>query len=400
MLPFPVRLGHFPGNVFGDAIKELISRSKSRNWNKIAMGEELFYVIVDFFVGAGVTLAAMPLLLRFCRMKGLYDQPGGRKVHQHAVPRLGGLLFMPSMLVGMAVALLFYANGFQGVLALKVSSLLMAVGVFLIYIIGAIDDFVGIRAGHKFAIQLVAALVMPFCGLLINNFYGLFGLYELPCWFSYPFTVFVILLIVNSINLIDGIDGLASGLCICILAVYAFLFLRIDNTFVYALVAAGLLGALMAFFCFNMWGDAGKGTKIFMGDSGSLFLGYAVAYLSIKYAMYNPAVLPYRPEALLVSYTLLIVPTFDVIRVALFRLYRHKPIFAADKTHIHHVVMAAGFSMLQAWGIIMALFWGFCGWNFLGSTVGVSDTWIVVSDIILYAVFYFVMHRRVRKLSA
>ena len=219
----------------------------------------------------------------------------------------------------------------------------------------------------------------------------MFGLHELPVWFSYPFTVFVILLVVNSINLIDGIDGLASGLCICILAAYIFLYLQMERTFVYALVASGLLGSLVAFFYFNMWGKAEKGTKTFMGDSGSLFLGYAIAYLSIKYATNNPAVLPYRGYALLVSYTLLIVPTFDVIRVALFRLYRGKPIFEADKSHIHHLVMAAGFSMHQAWAVIMGLFLFFCGLNAALYVWGVSDTWIVILDVMAFCLFHVAM---------
>lgn len=356
------------------------------------MVEEYYYILLAALVGMAMTVLSMPFLLKYCRVRGFYDLPGGRKVHHCAVPRLGGLLFMPSMSVGVAAALLFYGEGFQGIFILKVSTIMMAVGAFLIYIIGTVDDLVGMRAGHKFAIQLVAALVMPLCGLLINNFYGLFGLYELPLWFSYPFTVFVILLVVNSINLIDGIDGLASGLCICILAAYIFLFLQMERTFMYALVAAGLLGSLLGFFYFNMWGKAEKGTKTFMGDSGSLFLGYAVAYLSIKYATCNPTVLPYRPDALMVSYTLLLVPTFDVIRVALFRLYRGRPIFGADKTHIHHVVMASGFSMRQAWCIIMALFLFFCGWNALLYALGVWDTWIVVSDIVFFCFFFFVMH--------
>ena len=173
---------------------------------------------------------------------------------------------------------------------------------------------------------------------------------------------------------------------------------RMELTFAYVLVAAGLLGTLAAFFCYNMWGKAEKGTKTFMGDSGSLFLGYVVAYLSIKYATSNLPVLPYRPEALMVSYTLLIVPTFDVIRVALSRLYRRKPVFGADKTHIHHVVMAAGFSMHQAWAVIMALFLFFCVWNALLYGV-VADTWMVLSDILLFCAFHFVMHRRAGRRS-
>lgn len=343
------------------------------------------YMILTCLIGMAMTFVSMPFLLSFCRKRGYYDLPGGRKVHHCAIPRLGGLLFMPSTLVALVSVLILSS---QGVLTLKVSSLAMAVGAFLIYIIGTVDDLVGMKANHKFAVQLMAALLMPFCGLLINNFYGMFGLHALPLWFSYPFTVFVILLIVNSINLIDGIDGLASGLSICILLAYIFLFLQMERTFVYALVASGLLGSLLAFFYFNMWGKAEKGTKTFMGDSGSLFLGYVIAYLSIKYATDYPNVLPFRSNALLISYTLLIVPTFDVIRVALFRLYRGKPIFEADKTHIHHLVMAAGFSMHQAWLVIMGLFLFFCGLNAVLYAWDVSDTWIVVSDVIVFCLFH------------
>ena len=126
------------------------------------MKEELAYILVVAVVGMAFTFLTMPLLLKFCHMKGFYDLPGGRKVHHLAVPRLGGVLFMPAMLVGLCVALLLYTNGKEGIFMLKASSMLMAVGAFLIYIVGAVDDLVGMKAGLKFAIQLVAALVMPF----------------------------------------------------------------------------------------------------------------------------------------------------------------------------------------------------------------------------------------------
>lgn len=359
------------------------------------MVEERFCLILSALVGMGMTAGVMPLLLKFCRMRGYYDLPNGRKVHRCAVPRLGGLLFMPSMLVSLVAVLFLYAD--EGVLVLRVPSVAVAVGAFLLYIIGAVDDLVGMKANQKFAVQTVAALLMPFCGLLVNNFYGLFGLYELPVWFSYPFTVFIILLVVNAINLIDGIDGLASGLCICILVAYILLYLRMERTFGYALVASGLSGSLMAFFCFNMFGKEEKGTKTFMGDSGSLFLGYAVAYMSVKYAMNTPPVLPYRGDALLVSYTLLIVPTFDVVRVALSRLYRGKSIFEADKTHIHHLVMAAGFSMHQTWAIIIGLFFFFCGLNTALGGWDVSDTWVVAADVLAFCLFHAGMRLRARR---
>ena len=172
-----------------------------------------------------------------------------------------------------------------------------------------------------------------------------------------------------------------------------------DNTFIYAVGAAGLLGSLLAFFCFNVWGNPEKGTKTFMGDSGSLFLGYALAYLSIKYTMDNPAALPYRGNALLVSYTLLIVPTFDVIRVALLRLYHRKPVFGADKSHIHHVVMAAGFSMHGALCVIVGLFLFFCLLNCVLVQVGVCATWIVVSDVFFFCLFHWAMWKARRRRS-
>ena len=356
------------------------------------MIKDIISVLLSAVAGLATACIAMPFLLKYCRVKGLYDMPNARKVHQHAIPRLGGIVFMPAMLVGLLCYLYIDSNGFQGQFTLKTSSVLMAVGAFLIYIIGILDDVISMKASHKFLIQLVAAAVLPFCWLHINNFYGLFGLYELPFWFSYPFTIFVILLVVNSINLIDGIDGLSSGLCIFILAVYVYLYLQMDFTVLYAAGAAGLLGALLTFFYYNVFGNAKKHTKTFMGDSGSLFLGYALAYLSIKFAMNNPAVMPYRSYALLLSYTLLIVPTFDVIRVAIVRKLEGKAMFSPDKTHIHHKVMAAGFTMHQALCIILCLFMAFCVLNYVLYDCGISASWIVLVDVVLYTLFILLMN--------
>lgn len=115
------------------------------------------------------------------------------------------------------------------------------------------DDVAGMKPNHKSAVQSAAAMLMPFCGLLVDDFYGLFGLHEPPLWFGCPFAVFVILLVVDSMNLIDG---LAYGLRLCILAECVSLYMRMECTFVYALAASGLSGSLSAFFCSDMWGKA------------------------------------------------------------------------------------------------------------------------------------------------
>ena len=357
------------------------------------MTKDIISVLFSTIAGFVTAGMAMPFLLKYCRVKGLYDMPDARKVHKNAVPRLGGIVFMPAMLVGLLLYFCIDSNGFQGHFTLRTSSVLMAVGALLIYIIGILDDLICLKAIHKFMIQFVAAAVLPFCWLHINNFYGLFGLYELPFWFSYPFTIFVILLVVNSINLIDGIDGLASGLCICILAVYVYLYLQMDFTILYAAGAAGLLGTLLIFFGYNVFGNAQKHTKIFMGDSGSLFLGYALSYLSIKFAMCNPAVMPYRDYALLLPYTLLIVPTFDVVRVAIARKLAGKAMFDPDKTHIHHKVMDAGFNMRQALCIILCLFFLFCIINYTLYVYEIPATLIVVVDVLIFTSFIILMNK-------
>jgi len=343
-----------------------------------------------------VTVCAMPLLLRFCRMKGLYDLPNERKVHHNNVPRLGGVLFVPAMLAGLCASLLLMSSGSFDTLTLKTSSMVLFAGFFLIYLIGVADDLFGMRATWKFAIQLIASLFLPLCGVEINHLYGFLGVGALPGCISYPLTVFVSLLIVNSINLIDGIDGLASGLSIMALSVFTVLFFRLD-VIGYTLLSCGFLGSVVAFFYFNMFGKAEHHTKTFMGDAGSLMLGYVLAYLSIKYAMYKPELLPVRESALFVSYTLLLLPTFDLIRVSLARLCRGVALFHPDKTHIHHKVMAAGCTMRQALCVILLLYVVFCGLNGVLYKSGILVEWIVLDDVLLFATFHAYLNCRIRK---
>ncbi len=123
----------------------------------------------------------------------------------------------------------------------------------------------------------------------------------------------------------------------------------------YTLVSLGLIGAVMAFFFFNVFGSERRGTKTFMGDTGSLVLGYTLAYLAIKYAMNNPMVLAPRPHGMTVVITLLAVPVFDLVRVACMRLLNRKGIFHPDKTHVHHLALAAGFSMTRSLLLILGL---------------------------------------------
>ena len=352
--------------------------------------------LISFFVSALCASLFMPRLLQFCKRRGLYDMPNERKVHTSKIPRLGGALFMPCAMIGIAAALIYMMLMELELPEFTASSVLIFIGIFLIYLIGLLDDVLGLSARIKFLIQFVASLFLPICNLYFNNLYGFMGIYELPMWVGYPLTVFVCLLIVNSINLIDGIDGLASGLSIIALAAFTFLFYRLE-VMNYAMFSMGLMGAVIVFFYFNMFGKVDKCTKTFMGDTGSLILGYGLSYLAIKLAMDNDAVLPYRPAALLMSYSLLVVPTFDLIRVALLRLKKGVSIFHADKTHIHHKFLNAGLSMHQSLIAILGLQILICAINILLNKLDINISLIVGLDILLFSAVQIWLSRIIKK---
>ena len=189
----------------------------------------------------------------------------------------------------------------------------------------------------------------------------------------------------NAINLIDGIDGLASGLSLLALMGFLAYFVHYE-VFVhtYSILVAGLIGALIAFSYFNLFGSAERNTKIFMGDSGSLSLGFILGFLAIKCASNNTIIWPMRQEALLVPITLLFVPMADVVRVTLYRLFHHQPLFSADKNHIHHKLMRSGMTQYQALLAILGLAVGYAAINF-GLYPLLNLTWIIVIDVLIYS---------------
>lgn len=352
--------------------------------------------LISFVVSFFATFLLMPWLLRLCQRRGLYDMPNERKVHHNKIPRLGGVLFLPCSLMGLSVALTVQYLLEYNLPELTYSTVLIMSGIFLIYLIGLLDDILGLAARLKFLVQLVAALFLPVCNLYINDLYGFLGIHELSMWLGWPLTVFLVLLIVNSVNLIDGIDGLASGLCIIALTAYTLYFFSL-GALTYAVFSTGLLGSVLVFFYFNMFGKVEKMTKTFMGDTGSLILGYGLSYLCIKMSMANNAVLPYREESLVLGATMLLIPTFDLVRVAIARLRNGVSIFHADKTHIHHRFLAAGCSMRQSLAAILALQVAFCVLNAGLYCAGANITLIFAADILCFAGVQWLLGRKIAR---
>ncbi|WP_278625355.1 MraY family glycosyltransferase [Parabacteroides gordonii] len=329
-------------------------------------------ILLAFIISIIFSMLIIPRILIVALTKRLFDMPNERKIHTEAIPRLGGISFAPTILFSLAfVSAISYLGYLYGLKIPKDITphitpdfYLLICGLIILYLAGIKDDLIGLRYHTKFIVQIIAATMLPLSGLWINNFYGLFGINELAPWIGMPLTIFAIVFITNAINLIDGIDGLASGLSGAALLILGSLFLHYQM-WTYAMLSFSTLGVLIPFFYYNVFGQAEHGRKIFMGDTGSLTLGCILAFLCIRYAVYDPYEAPHSPSAILISFSTLIVPMFDVIRVMLIRFRRKKSLFSPDRNHIHHKFLAMGFSPRKALLYILGISWIFSSVNIL-----------------------------------
>lgn len=360
---------------------------------------EYLYIILSFLISAAITAIAMPWLLGICYRRGIYDLPDKRKVHQSGVPRLGGVVFVPATMIGMfSVMSLMISHGANIPHTFQLSSTLIGSGVALLFFIGALDDLAECSANVKFIIQLCAAITFPICGLYINSLYGFLGINELPLWVAYTLTIFLTILIVNAINLIDGIDGLAACISIFALGVFGYKFAQF-GLITFTLYTTALIGALVCFLLFNMWGSVQKHSKTFMGDSGSLLLGISLAYLTMKYAMQHSAVIPKHEDGLLTPIAAMFVPCMDLCRVALVRLSHHESIFKADKSHLHHKFMATGLSMRQTLCAIIALQIAIYYIDNLMLQMHLRLEYILAADVLAYSFICYKLPARLENAS-
>lgn len=354
------------------------------------MSSYYIYIFLAFIIGAIATAITIPVIIAFCRKFGFYDQPNQRKVHKQAIPRMGGIAFLPSLALGFAVTMLLYYTNVGMPVEFHYSSVLMVIGASIIFLLGVMDDLVDLPANFKFVVLSIGSSALPICNLALDNLHGFFGLYEIPVWVAYPLTVFVIMTIVNSLNLIDGIDGLASGIAAICLAFFVYLYADV-RYMVFDVMSAAMLGSVLAFMGFNIFGKVGR-MKIFMGDAGSLILGYVLAYLAIKYLMVTKQDVYTHVNPILVVYSMFIVPVFDLVRVAVTRIASGIPMFHADQRHIHHILMRCGLSMHQALVVIIAIVVFFILGNMALDDMDMPITIIFFLNVALYLLFFAVAY--------
>lgn len=363
------------------------------------------YIIISAFVSAVILgRIIIPNILIISLRKRLFDVPDERKVHKRPIPRLGGVTFFPvilfSLCVFTAVRLMTgHGPAETSTTDLVCEFLFLTGGLTLLYIVGIADDLIGVRYRKKFLVQIISAAMFPLSGLCINNFYGLFGIYLIPAEVGIPLTMLLVVFITNAINLIDGIDGLASGLSMVALLVFGVLFVHF-HMWSYAMLAFVTVGVIIPFFSYNVFGSADLGRKIFMGDTGSLTLGYILSFFVIKYCMYEPdMLLTMKTSPVLVSFSVLMVPCLDVIRVVLRRARNKRALFMPDKTHIHHKFLAMGFSPRRALVTIQLMSACFCAFTIV-AILYMNNTLVFVIDVVVWTLlnlwFDHVINRKMK----
>ena len=292
----------------------------------------MFFVAITAFF---IVLFGMPTLIKVAREKGLMDLPEDpRKIHTRAVPTIGGVMIFAALLINV---FFWLAIGPAPATEVFQAGSAMAACTVIIFFMGLKDDIIGLAASKKLLVHLAVGLMLITAGgYKIQTFGGLFGIEELPEALSLFFSLFVYIVVVNALNLIDGVDGLAGGYSVIAMSAFAFWFLNTGQTSD-AILALTMAGAIMGFLVFNF-----APARIFLGDSGSLLIGL-VAYALSTHVINTPQELV--PDAWtgiskpVIAMSILAYPLVDTLRVFYLRAARGISPFSPDRNHLHHRLM-------------------------------------------------------------
>lgn len=307
-----------------------------------------FLCAASFAIALLMSFRLYPIIIYVVNKKGLMDEPEARKAHTQSVPTLGGIGLFISFSI--TISLLAVVVGLSGSNLVKLVSLMPAI--ILLLIMGVKDDLVLMSPKKKAIGQVVAACIVIFLtDTRITSFGGLLGVNELPYWVSVLFTFFVFVLVINALNLIDGIDGLAGAITIIASATFGFYFLLAED-YLMVLVSFTLIGAIIGYLYYNL----SNTRKLFMGDSGSLLLGFLLVYQAIGFlSVSTDPLAPYAvSNAPIILLAVLSYPLLDTLRVFVIRVYQKRSPFSPDRNHIHHGLLRLGLNHKRA-SLLVAL---------------------------------------------
>jgi UDP-GlcNAc:undecaprenyl-phosphate/decaprenyl-phosphate GlcNAc-1-phosphate transferase len=294
-------------------------------------------ILLAFAIALVITWYYIPKVVRVVKQRHLEDKPGRHKIHSADIPTLGGIGIFAGFLIGFLVGIDGYMPGL---------SYFAAAALFLFFV-GIKDDLVFLHPWKKLAGEVAAVLIVFFLtDVRFTHLHGFLGATDISLTTSFFITVPLMLIVINAFNLIDGIDGLAACVAIVGTAVFG-VFFYLSGDYGYTVMTAALLGSLVAFLRFNL--SNGK-NKIFMGDTGSLVIGFTMAVFAVRFNELDAKDMSFidLQSAPSITIAILIIPLFDTLRVIILRLHYHQSPFTADHRHLHHMMLRAGFSHKEA----------------------------------------------------
>ena len=310
------------------------------------------FIVVSSLIAFFGTFLVMPYVIKLAIKKRFLVEGGGRNAHEGFTPNVGGMAIFSGLLLSNQYLLFYFFDVFQD---FEISSefetqikayLIITAGTIIMFVMGLLDDIGELSSYFRFFVQsLIAFLVVYIGDIRIDNFYGVLGLYEIPELYSIIFSISVVIFIINSFNLTDGLDGLAASLGLFILTCFAIIFYLNGKYFDCTLACAGL-SALFAFWLYNR-----PPARIFMGDGGSLVIGFIIACCGIRACS-----MPIEPAGVINPVFILCIlayPAIDTLRVFTVRVFSGKSPFSADRNHIHHLLIDKDFN--HGWASFFAV---------------------------------------------
>lgn len=294
-------------------------------------GSQTLSLALSFLAATLITALCIPQIIRLSRKYKLVDNPDQRKMHKVPIPTLGGIGFFTGFIVLSLFWMIVLGN---------LSDFVLFIALLVLFVTGIFDDLTDMRALVKFGIQIVVALIISYFGFRVESLFGIFGIYEMPVWAQYAFSVLLLTGLTNAFNLIDGIDGLAGGLAFINSLIMGAILLLQGNV-IYGTLAISFAGALFGFLIFNF-----NPAKIFMGDTGSLIVGFLMAIFGIVIlkagAPLHPWFQDHTSAITIVVVGILLLPVYDTLRVFAERILKKSSPFKPDKTHVHHLLIETG----------------------------------------------------------
>jgi UDP-N-acetylmuramyl pentapeptide phosphotransferase/UDP-N-acetylglucosamine-1-phosphate transferase len=353
-------------------------------------------LFVPFLLNIILATYIIPRILVVSVKKDLVIPSETKSKGRLRVPRLGGVSLFPILVisVGSTIVLLlsFFAESFLS-MEDKISFvqyMFGMAGLTTMYLLGVMDDLLGVSITSKLIIQTLAASLIPMSGLWLNDLHGLLGIFELPAIIGMPLTVLMVLYITNAIPMLDDVDGLASGLAMIAFTVLGWLAYQAGEPLM-MIVCVAMTGMLIPFFYRNVMVRRLGWRNIYLGDTGGLTIGYVLSIVVIILSRLGGTKLP--DGVIMTCFGTLIIPMFDVLRVAVTRIINHRNVFLRDNNHIHHRLIQGGMRpmtvlvtilLISAFFVVFNIIGVWSDWNLSLLLMGDVIVWVVIQVVISY----------------